>query len=816
MVDGTGRIFKRRAEWVWTRPPVYVDRPFGAADEAAWADDVNRFVYFRRSFTRRGTGPLPAYLSADGRYKLFVNGTLVGRGPARCHPEYQHVDCYDLAPFTRAGANVIACLVHSYGEDTSWYVRQGELQRQIFGCGGFFFQADDDDDGLLDTGTGQWRFLISQAWNPDTPMLGPGFAEDYSFSRAPAGWQDPEFDSEEWAVPFPQFERLGLGQTTVRPFPVMTIPVAKRLVDRSPVRPVVSELDAGAANNAGFESTSAPPPSAWLLDFGQTRMGRFFFDAECERDGVEVVFAHSERLTSSGGALIPDPVPGISTPAIHRVHLQSGHQRFESFEAAGFRYIEIQSLSSGTTMTGFGIIPSEYPAEDVGSFRCSDPELNEIWGGSALTVRLCRQDGFIDCPSREQRQWTGDSYIQALLGYLLHADPAPAERTLLQIAETQRPDGMVMMSSVSDLSAHGKIFIPDFGLWWVVAMETHLLYTGRTGLLERLVPSAVRLLGWFEDFRDEEGLLRDVPGWNYLDWSEELDRSGQGTTINCLFVRALRALATVAATVGMESLVARLESVADDTARAINERLYDPARGLYADARDGELSGVFSQVANGAAVAFGIAPESLASRIATTITDRRIVTLTKAWRYDSDRPFDPSSQIVMAQPFGMHLVHQACARSGDIGALIDSVRQWLPMIRRNGTAWEHWQDTPVTSLCHAYSATPAFDLPAHLLGIRPTKPGFTEFSVSPHLAGLEWAEASVPTPYGTANLHAKKVGDGLVLVEVTVPPNTAATVVAPAAYEIVDGEDPNTATLSPGSHRRHLRPISREPGTPPS
>jgi len=262
--------------------------------------------------------------------------------------------------------------------------------------------------------------------------------------------------------------------------------------------------------------------------------------------------------------------------------------------------------------------------------------------------------------------------------------------------------------------------------------------------------------------------------------------------------------------------VARLESVADDTARAINERLYDPARGLYADARDGELSGVFSQVANGAAVAFGIAPESLASRIATTITDRRIVTLTKAWRYDSDRPFDPSSQIVMAQPFGMHLVHQACARSGDIGALIDSVRQWLPMIRRNGTAWEHWQDTPVTSLCHAYSATPAFDLPAHLLGIRPTKPGFTEFSVSPHLAGLEWAEASVPTPYGTANLHAKKVGDGLVLVEVTVPPNTAATVVAPAAYEIVDGEDPNTATLSPGSHRRHLRPISREPGTPPS
>ena len=42
---------------------------------------------------------VPARLTADSRYVLWVNGQEVGRGPARSQPARQRYDSYDLAPY---------------------------------------------------------------------------------------------------------------------------------------------------------------------------------------------------------------------------------------------------------------------------------------------------------------------------------------------------------------------------------------------------------------------------------------------------------------------------------------------------------------------------------------------------------------------------------------------------------------------------------------------------------------------------------------------------------------------------------------------
>ena len=66
-----------------------------------------RLVYFRRVFDA-----LPAQtvlrISADTRYKLYVNGTLVQIGPCKGEDKVWYVDTVELAPYLRPGRNVLA------------------------------------------------------------------------------------------------------------------------------------------------------------------------------------------------------------------------------------------------------------------------------------------------------------------------------------------------------------------------------------------------------------------------------------------------------------------------------------------------------------------------------------------------------------------------------------------------------------------------------------------------------------------------------------------------------------------------------------
>ena len=48
------------------------------------------------------------FITGDSRYKAWVNGVFVGRGPARSWPHAQKVDAYDVTAHLSAGHNAIA------------------------------------------------------------------------------------------------------------------------------------------------------------------------------------------------------------------------------------------------------------------------------------------------------------------------------------------------------------------------------------------------------------------------------------------------------------------------------------------------------------------------------------------------------------------------------------------------------------------------------------------------------------------------------------------------------------------------------------
>ena len=129
--------FQRRADFIWR--PRGLDRVTFSTATPRLPEEANRFVYFRRVVEI--ADPIQAarvMATADGRYQLFVNGVMVGRGPARSSAAYRCVEPHDLAPYLKVGRNVIAALAHSYGRLTAWYELPGWDYARAFGCGGFF------------------------------------------------------------------------------------------------------------------------------------------------------------------------------------------------------------------------------------------------------------------------------------------------------------------------------------------------------------------------------------------------------------------------------------------------------------------------------------------------------------------------------------------------------------------------------------------------------------------------------------------------------------------------------------------------------
>ena len=87
--------------------------------------------------------------------------------------------------------------------------------------------------------------------------------------------------------------------------------------------------------------------------------------------------------------------------------------------------------------------------------------------------------------------------------------------------------------------------------------------------------------------------------------------------------------------------------------------------------------------------------------------------------------------------------------------MVDATRRaYGKMLERGATTW--WEQFGgYASLCHAWSSAPTSDLSYHLLGVRPTAPGFAELRIEPQPADLTWAKGIVPTPRGDVSVNWK-------------------------------------------------------------
>jgi hypothetical protein len=374
--------------------------------------------------------------------------------------------------------------------------------------------------------------------------------------------------------------------------------------------------------------------------------------------------------------------------------------------------------------------------------------LTKLWTLGAYTLRQCMHDAWEDCPSREQRQWLGDVTVENLAAWAAFGDSAAplTAKFLVQVTESQRPDGLTQMFAPGDHKENGNL-IPDWTLQWILCARDHWELTADQATIETIWPSVQKALAWFERLCGPRGLIVDMPYWHFMDWAG-LGRQAEAAAINAQFAGALRAAAVLAVVVGFERAAVAYAARADAIISALDASHWDERRGAWVDMvspATGRQDPRMSQHANAAMALWGDPSADRVARALARVTDPARETRTPAPPVvPVGTPLDEAHGVVMANTFYGHFIGEALARHGLRAQALNQIRRRFgPMLEAGATTlWEAM--SPYASLCHGFSASPTWFLSRHVLGVSPATPGFGRVRISPDLADLDHAEGVVP------------------------------------------------------------------------
>src|SRR5260370_13607515 len=177
---------------------------------------------------------------------------------------------------------------------------------------------------------------------------------------------------------------------------------------------------------------------------------------------------------------------------------------------------------------------------------------------------------------------------------------------------------------------------------------------------------------------------------------------------------------------------------------ALNRQNWDGAGGVYADT---SLKKSYSQQANVLAVWLDVAPRDRQADIL-----RRVLGSEGKHAKGADgRPLPPLSQ--MSYYFRFYL-SRALEHAGLADLYLDELTPWHNMLQMGLSTWAE-QPEPTRSDCHAWRASPNYDLLTVVAGIQSAAPGFAQVRIEPHLGKLTHLDAAMPPADEQIKVSAK-------------------------------------------------------------
>ena len=721
----------------------------GSYNESRWtaswistpdADSEYGVYMFRKSFElSQEPSEFLVNVSADNRYKLYVNGAFVCLGPAKGDAHNWNFDTVDLAPYLVEGTNVVAAVVWNFASSRPVAVMS-------FGLTGFLLQGNSAAERIIDSDR-SWKGIRCRAYSPGTTAVrgyyAAGCTDRLDASLYPWGWETMDYDDSAWpsCVAFKKAALKGSGdyshwQLVPRPIPLMEHRVTELpndIYDRTFPPNTREEI---ILDN--LELTTGYP-SLWYSGGKGSRIDISYAESLYEQESGWVKGNRNETegkiFSGYTDTVLPDG---------------GADRTFEPLWWRTWRYLKVTVTTADEPLTIDNIIASHsmYPFERVSTFNApEDPDLGRMLDIGWRTARLCAHETYMDCPYFEQLQYFGDARIQANVTMYNTTDTCMVRNLLEQGRQSMSSDGLV----ASRYPSHLHQFIPPYALFWINTCHDWWMYRGDEKYLKTLLPVMRSSLSWFSEYLGEDGSLRNVPFWNFADWADmhsgmfPFDSNGSSAYMDLIYVLALRDAAEMEDAMGSESLAGEYRKTADKVAQACQKTYWDAARGFYAD--NGDHSD-FSQHINSLAVLAGLVEGEDAYKLMNRVLD------------------DPSLRPCTI--YFRYYLQMAMAHSGAGDRLLGSLGVLRDQLNLGLTTWAEMPE-PSRSDCHAWGASPNIEFFRMILGIDSDAPGFKKVRIAPCLCGLTDVSGSIPHPLGSISVSYKILGSGRLRASIILP-----------------------------------------------
>lgn len=359
---------------------------------------------------------------------------------------------------------------------------------------------------------------------------------------------------------------------------------------------------------------------------------------------------------------------------------KAGTYHVTTFEPYTLRYARIVH-SDGMEVKLF-IRDYENPNADRFKFSCSDKRLERIMEAARATLAQNSVDILMDCPSRERAGWLSDSWFSSVAERLFTGDNQAERAFLDNYVKAHReglPEGMLPMCYPSDFL--GGAYIPNWSLWYIMEIAKYARIYGKDDTVYAAKENIFGVLNYFKNYENEFGLLENLDGWVFVEWSEANKSDhicGVNVPSNIEYAACLEAAGEL---YGEERLIAQAKQI-----RAwIKENAFDGrffVDNLVRDS-DGKLkqSGLLTEVCQYYAFWFGCITkeeypdlyEELMERLGTN-------------RADGYLPEICPPNVMYGLYMRIDLLMRDGARSRVLEELL---RLFEPMAKRTGTLWEH-------------------------------------------------------------------------------------------------------------------------------
>ncbi len=677
---------------------------------------------------RSDIGFISISVAASNLYRIFLNGILIGYGPARAAHGYTRVDTYSVRRSEYGGGELVVTVEVYSAQVHNFYLIK---EQPFFGC-----EILADDKLIADTSDFEAFRITEKIQKTRRYAFQRCFTEAYHLSSDPndfrkglntAGipWETEEVPMNS-LIPrrlhYPDLDEVrpdlirGGNFTLADPGTWTESGFAEELAGYEGYKTSELEEDVlSLAERIHAADEYNTDTVAWLLaadsykvyDFKRTVTGFFRLDLKCTGP-AEILITFDElidarRTPDTEPARGIDPLRNNTVNAIkYSLSAEGIGNEFHllTFEAVSARYVQISVISGTVIINDFSVVKYENSWAAGYGKGYADPELDDILQAAVNTYAQNAVDVPTDCPSRERAGWLCDSFFSSKAEKLFTGSNLVEhnflENFVLAPHLKELPEQMIPMCYPCD-HADGT-FIPNWAMWYVLELEDYLARSGDRKMIDRSRDIVYGLVSYFDRFLNEYGLIENLDGWVFVEWSMCNTPDfikGLNYPSNMLWADMLRAVSSLyddkkllERSLEIKSTIKRMawngQFFEDNAVRDENGRLV--------------RTGHTTETGQYYPFYFGVAtPEEFPE-----LWNLLIGTFGPARDFSSVYPDVHFANVLV----GFHLRFALLLRYRLYGKVIEECKKlFLPMARTTGTLWEHW--SPYSSLNHAFEAVVA-------------------------------------------------------------------------------------------------------------